>query len=84
MMASSDFGFTRRATAERTAIRKKFGTSRFMDGAINAATAQERRIGSIDDRINRLFGDITTYDLECEHCFGLRIWITPASYVCVT
>lgn len=51
IVALCDFGLSRFASAERATLRQKLRTRCAVNGPINAATSQERAIGSIDNRI---------------------------------
>jgi hypothetical protein len=62
LVTSRDFGLTRPATAEREAFRQQFRTSRPMNGAIHAATAKQRRFGSIHDRLHAPLRDVADDD----------------------
>ena len=47
-----DFGVAGLAAMERAAFGKKLGPGRTMDGAIDPAAAQQRRVRSVHDRVN--------------------------------
>jgi hypothetical protein len=63
-VASGDLGFAGSAAAKRAAFGEQLQASRAMDRAINAATAQERSIGRIDDGVNAECGDVGNDDLK--------------------
>jgi len=49
---------------KRAAFGKQFGTGAAMDRAVNAAAAEQRRIGSVDDGVNAQSGDIGNNDFQ--------------------
>ena len=64
LMAGGDSGITRVATAKLSAFFEKSFTSRAMYRSIDAASAQERGIGSIDDRIHLQPGNVGIEDFD--------------------
>src|SRR6266852_6443430 len=59
-----DFGVAGLAAMEHAAFGKKFGPGRAMDGAIDAAAAQHRRVRSVHDRVNAERRDVGGDDLQ--------------------
>ena len=59
-----DFGAAGRAAMEGAAFGEKLRPGRAMDRAIDAASTQQRRIGSVDDGVNAQGGDVGDDDLE--------------------
>jgi hypothetical protein len=63
-VSSGDLGVTGRAATKRAAFRKQFGASPTMDGAIDAASAEQRRIRGVDDGVNAQRCDVGNYDFQ--------------------
>ena len=63
-IAGCDFGVAGRATAELTAVGKKFGSGGTMDRTVHTASAKKRWIGGVYDRIERQRRDVRDDDLE--------------------
>ena len=61
LVARGDLGLAGAATAKLTAFRKQAGAGLAMDGPVHAAAAQQRRIGGVDDGVNRLPGDVALH-----------------------
>ena len=61
-VALGDFGLAGGATAERAAFRQQFRPGGAMDGAVHAATTEQRRVGSIHNRLHALLRDIAGED----------------------
>jgi hypothetical protein len=59
-----DFGVAGLAAMERAAFGQKFGPGRAMDRAIDAATAEQRRVRSVDDGVNAQGSDIGDDDFQ--------------------
>jgi hypothetical protein len=57
-IALGDLGVAGGAAAERAAFGKQFFAGRTMDGAINSATAEQRRISGVDDGVNAQCRDV--------------------------
>ena len=53
-------GLARWAAAESAAFRHDGRSARPMNGAVDAATASQLRVGRIHDRIDALLGDVTS------------------------
>jgi hypothetical protein len=53
-----DFGIAGGAATKRAAFDQQFGSGRAMDGAIDTAPAEQRRIRGVDDGVNAQTGDI--------------------------
>jgi hypothetical protein len=51
-VSQGDFGVAGLAAMEGTAFREKLGPRRAMDRAIDAAPAEQGRIGGVDDGVN--------------------------------
>jgi len=62
--ASGDLGITGRAAAKRLARSQQFRPRRAMDRPVNAAPAQKRGIGSVDDSVNAERGDVGNNDFQ--------------------
>ena len=63
-VAAADFRAAGRAAAKLAAFCHKLRSGGTMDGAIDAAAAQQRAVGRVDDRIERKRGDIGDADIE--------------------
>jgi hypothetical protein len=59
-----DFGIAGGAAAEAAAFGQKLRSGGAMDGAIDAAAAEQRFIGGVDDGVNAQGGDVGGDDLE--------------------
>jgi hypothetical protein len=59
-----DFGIAGGAAMKRAAFRQQLRPGCPMDCAIHAAAAEQRRIGSVDDRVNAKCRDIGDGDFE--------------------
>src|SRR2546423_90677 len=57
-VAARDLGSAGCAAVERAALGEQFRPRRAVDGAIDAAAAQQRGVGGIDDGIDRKRGDV--------------------------
>jgi hypothetical protein len=57
-VSPGDFGIAGGAATQRTAFGQQFGAGAAMDGAIDAAAAEQRRIRGVDDGVNAQTGDI--------------------------
>ena len=53
-----DLGVTGRTTIQRAALGKQFGACCAMDRAIDATSAEQGRIGRVDDGVNAQCGDV--------------------------
>lgn len=62
-VAAGDPGIPGVAAAERAAFGEQFGAGRAMDSTVDAAAAEQGRIGGIDDRIDGERGDVGDDDL---------------------
>ncbi len=63
-VSPGDLGVTGLAAVEHAALGHKLGTGGAMNGAIDPAPAQERRIGRVDDGVNAQRGDISDDDFQ--------------------
>ena len=59
-----NFGAAGLATTERATFGKELGTGRAMDRAVDAASAEERSIRSVDDGVNAEGRDVGDDDLK--------------------
>jgi hypothetical protein len=66
-IALGDLGFAGPAAVQCAAFGEQFGTGGAMDGTIDAATAQQRFIRGIDDRIDIEPRDVAYDNLEGSH-----------------
>ena len=57
-------GLARSAASERAALVEQLRARRAMDGAVDAAAAQQRRVRGVDDRVDALLGDVAADDLD--------------------
>ena len=57
-------GVTERAAAELPAGLEQPGAGGPVDGAVDAAPTEERRVGRVDDGVDVLGGDVAEHDLE--------------------
>lgn len=62
-VAAGDLGIAGGAAAERFTFGEQFTTGCTMDRAIDAAAAEQRRIGGVDDRVDGERGDVGDDDL---------------------
>jgi hypothetical protein len=53
-----DLCVARRAPAEVATFDEELGPSRAMDGSVDTAAAQQRRIRGVDDRVDIELGDV--------------------------
>ena len=63
-VTSGDFGIAGRAAMERAALGKQFRAGRAMDRAIDAAAAEQRSVGGVDDGVNAKRRDIGERDFQ--------------------
>ena len=63
-VATRDLGRPGFATAKRSAFGEQFRSGGAMDRAVNAATAEERFVGRIDDGVDRKRCDVGNADFE--------------------
>ena len=63
-VSPGDLGIAGCAATKRAAFRKQFGARSTVDGAIDAAPAEQRRIRSVDDAVNAQTGDIGNNDFQ--------------------
>jgi len=63
-VAFGDFGLAGGATAERAAFHQQFRPGGAMNGAVHAATAEQRRVGGVHNRIHALLRDVAGNDGE--------------------
>ena len=63
-ISTRDFSFTGTTTAQRTAFGEQFRACGMVNRAIDAATAEERCIRRVHDRINIEFSDVAADDLD--------------------
>jgi hypothetical protein len=59
-----DFGVAGLAAMEGAALGQQFGAGRAMDRTIDAATAEQRRVGGVDDGVNAQRRDIGDNDFQ--------------------
>src|SRR5437870_10504083 len=83
LIAFCDLGSARGATIELAALLEKLRTGSAMNGAVHAATSQQRGVSRVDDGIHRLLGNVPfnkfkTIDHGNTLCCGKRL---PASSV---
>ena len=64
LVSSGDLGAAGLAAIQRAAFGKQPGPGRAMDGAIDAATAEQGGIGGVDDGVNAKRGDVGNDDFE--------------------
>ena len=64
-------GFT---TSERAAFRKQFGARGAVNRAVDTATAEERRVCRVHNRINVQFSDVALEDIDFAMGIFLRKW----------
>ena len=52
-----------------------------MDGAVHSATAEQRRVGRIHDRVGRLLGDVAENQLDAGsgHLPARHVLVVPAA-----
>ena len=60
-VAARDFGLAGGATAERAAFRQQLRARRAMNRAVHTATAEQRRVGGIHNRVHALLRDVAFY-----------------------
>ncbi len=63
-MAAGDLGAAGRAAAERAAFVQQVGSGGAMDGAVDAAAAEQRAVGGVDDGVDVKRGDVGDVDVE--------------------
>jgi hypothetical protein len=63
-IATSDFRFAGFTAAKRTAFREQFRSSGAMNRAIDSSAAEKRRVRRIHNRVNLLFCDVPSRDLN--------------------
>src|SRR6516164_2524106 len=63
-IAAGDLGGTGVAAAERATFGEKLGPGGAMDGAVDAAAAEQRSVGSVDDGPDIERGDVRDADFE--------------------
>ena len=63
-IASGDFGVAGLAAVERAAFGKKLRPGGAMDRAVDAAAAEQRRIGGVDDGVNAQGRDVGDDDFQ--------------------
>ena len=63
-IAPGDLGVAGRAAIERAALGEQFGPGGAMDRAVNAAPAEQRRIGGVDDGVNAQRRDVGNDDFQ--------------------
>src|SRR6188472_1569537 len=63
-IAAGDLGGAGLAAAQRPALGQKLAARRAMNGAVNAAAAEQRPVGGVDDGIDVERGDVGDADLE--------------------
>ena len=63
-IAAGDLGGTGVATAQRLALGQQLRSGGAMDGAVDAAAAEQRRFGGIDDGVDVERRDVGDADLE--------------------
>jgi hypothetical protein len=78
-MASGDARFTGGATAYRTALVQEAWAGRAMNGAIYAATAEQRFVRGVDDGVDSLLRDVAAYGFESGHGPHCSVWGSAAS-----
>ena len=66
-VAPGDFRLAGRAAVQRAALFQQIGTGRAMDGTIDAAAAQQRFIGGVDDGVQSQRGDVDLTDFDTVH-----------------
>jgi len=59
-----DFGVAGLAAMQRAAFDQQLGSGRAMDRTVDAATAEQRGVRSVDDGVNAQGGDIGDDDFE--------------------
>jgi len=72
-IASRDLGVPGFAPPERAAFGQQPGTGAAMDGAIDPASAEQRRIGGVDDDVNAQTGDIGNYNFQTRRSDQTRL-----------
>ena len=63
-VAAGDLGGTGVAAAQRLALGQELGSGGAMDGAVDAAAAEQRPVGGIDDGVDVERRDVGDADLE--------------------
>ena len=63
-IAAGDLGGTGVATAQGLALGQQLGAGGTMDGAVDAAAAEQRGVGSVDDGVDVERRDVGDADLE--------------------
>ena len=63
-MALGSFCTAGFAAAQQTTLGKQARPSRTMNGAIHSASAQQRTVGRVDDRVDRLPGYVSLKNLN--------------------
>jgi hypothetical protein len=63
-ISTRDFSFAGTTTAQRAAFGQQFGACGAVNRAIDAATAEERRVRGVHNGINVQSSDVTAHDLD--------------------
>src|SRR5262245_61077408 len=63
-IAAGNLGLARGAASERAALREQLRPRRTMDRPVDSATAEQRRIGGVDDGVDVEGGDVGFKDLD--------------------
>src|SRR6266571_2208756 len=63
-IALGDFGVARDAAAEAGALRYQLRPGGPVDGAVHSTTAQQGSVSSVDNGIDRQFGDVPPDDFD--------------------
>lgn len=58
---AGNFRFARMATAKCSALRKQFGSGCAMNRAVDSASAEQRGVGRVHNRVDVELGNVTTY-----------------------
>jgi hypothetical protein len=69
------FGFARPAAAQRTAFGKQSWACGAMYSAVHSSTAEQRRIGGINNRVNTLYGYIAPYEFYNCHTHSQHLYM---------
>src|SRR5882724_9964484 len=77
-IATSDFRFAGFTAAKCTAFPAQFGSSGAMNRSVDSAAAEKRRIRRVHNRVNLLFCDVPSRDLN----IAVQIFLHEQSYVC--
>ncbi len=74
-VAARDLGRAGLAAAERLAFLEQFRPGGAMDGAVDAAAAQQRAVGGVDDGADLERGDVGDHNIEPRLAdFGAEQW----------